>query len=63
VRVGVPHGLGGLADVVQNPMYSTAAGLLLHAQRHGSSSLISPAAPNVLARLLNSMKRWFKDIR
>jgi cell division protein FtsA len=63
VRVGVPHGLGGLADVVQNPMYSTAAGLLLHAQRHGSSNVVSAAAPNVLVRLLNSMKRWFKDIR
>jgi cell division protein FtsA len=63
VRVGVPHGLGGLADVVQNPIYSTAAGLLLHAQRHGSSNVVSAAAPNVLVRLLNSMKRWFKDIR
>jgi cell division protein FtsA len=63
VRVGLPHGLGGLADVVQNPMYSTAAGLLLHAQRHGGMSMLSPAAPNFLARLLNSMKSWFKEIR
>jgi cell division protein FtsA len=63
VRVGLPHGLGGLADVVQNPMYSTAVGLLLHAQRHAGSSMLSPAAPNFLARLLNSIRTWFKEIR
>jgi len=63
VRIGVPQGLGGLADVVQNPMYSTAAGLLLHAQRHGPSSMILPKPPNVLARLLKSLFAWFKEIR
>jgi cell division protein FtsA len=63
VRIGVPQGLGGLADVVQNPMYSTAAGLLLHAQRHGPSSMTLPKPPNVLARLLKSLFAWFKEIR
>ncbi len=63
VRIGVPQGLGGLADVVQNPMYSTASGLLLHAHRHGPSSLVLPKPPNVLARLLKAVIAWFKEIR
>ncbi len=63
VRIGVPQGLGGLADVVQNPMYSTAAGLLLHAQRHGSSKMVLPKSPNVLTRLIKSLITWFKEIR
>lgn len=63
VRIGVPTGLGGLADVVQNPMYSTAAGLLLHAQRRGPSSLVLPKPPNALSRLLQSLFAWFREIR
>jgi len=63
VRIGVPQGLGGLADVVQNPMYSTAAGLLLHAQRHGSSKVVLPKSPNVLTRLIQSIITWLKEIR
>jgi cell division protein FtsA len=30
VRLGVPHGIGGLVDVVNKPDYSTAVGLMLH---------------------------------
>ncbi|MEJ5300569.1 MAG: cell division protein FtsA [Thermodesulforhabdaceae bacterium] len=29
VRIGIPVGFGGLKDVIENPMYATAAGLLL----------------------------------
>jgi cell division protein FtsA len=30
VRLGHPLGVGGLRDIVQNPMYSTAVGLIVH---------------------------------
>ena len=63
VRIGVPQGLGGLADVVQNPMYSTAAGLLLHAQRHGATNAIAPKSPNIFARLFGSLLSWIREIR
>ena len=63
VRIGVPQGLGGLADVVQNPMYSTAAGLLLHAQRHGATNAITPKSPNILVRLFGSLLSWIREIR
>jgi cell division protein FtsA len=63
VRVGVPHGLGGLADVVQNPIYSTAAGLLLYAQRQGMAGPVKPPSTNVFMRMLRSLGRWFREIR
>ncbi len=34
VRVGYPHGIEGLADVVRNPIYATSAGLLLYGVSH-----------------------------
>jgi cell division protein FtsA len=30
VRLGRPLGVGGLRDIVQNPMYATAVGLIVH---------------------------------
>jgi cell division protein FtsA len=35
VRRGYPSGVGGLMDVVNNPMYAAAVGLIL-TERHGS---------------------------
>lgn len=35
VRVGVPYRFGGLGDVVKNPVYATATGLLLYGWQHG----------------------------
>ncbi len=35
VRVGVPYRFGGLGDVVKNPVYATATGLLLYGRQHG----------------------------
>ncbi len=34
VRRGVPNGVGGLRDIVSNPMYATGVGLILHACQH-----------------------------
>lgn len=34
VRRGVPRGIGGLKDIVSNPMHATGVGLILHACRH-----------------------------
>jgi cell division protein FtsA len=34
VRVGYPQSIEGLADIVRNPVYSTAVGLLLYGARH-----------------------------
>ncbi|MGE3153930.1 MAG: cell division protein FtsA [Nitrospiraceae bacterium] len=36
-RRGVPGGVGGLRDIVSNPIYSTGVGLLLHARQHAEA--------------------------
>src|SRR5690606_7475045 len=41
VRLGVPQGVSGLTDVVRNPIYSTAVGLLLYAHKHEQEQRVS----------------------
>ena len=35
VRLGIPGGIGGLVDMVNGPMYSTAVGLVIYAMKTG----------------------------
>jgi cell division protein FtsA len=60
VRLGVPHGVTGLADVVRNPIHATGVGLLQYARAQtlpaGEAKPIGPNVRNVLDR----MKSWFQ---
>ncbi|HCA26411.1 MAG TPA: cell division protein FtsA, partial [Betaproteobacteria bacterium] len=60
VRVGMPQYVGGLAEVVRNPRYSTAVGLLLAGldqhQRHHIANLQTGS----VTQLLQRMKSWFQ---
>ncbi|NGX15228.1 cell division protein FtsA [Wenzhouxiangella sp. XN24] len=60
VRLGVPHGVTGLADVVRNPIHATGVGLLkyaLHEMQHKQGeSPMSGGIKDVWAR----MKAWFQ---
>ncbi len=60
VRLGVPHSISGLVDVVRNPIHATGVGLLLfgHEQRK-TGSLEALSASNVNA-LWQRMKSWFQ---
>ncbi len=42
VRRGTPLGVGGLADVIQSPMYATAVGLALHGARSRPPGAAAP---------------------
>ncbi|MBC7358503.1 cell division protein FtsA [Desulfacinum infernum DSM 9756] len=62
VRVGVPYRFGGLGDVVKNPVYSTATGLLLYGQKHGprfGGGRTIDAGP--LGRFWRYLKRILKE--
>jgi len=60
VRLGVPQGVTGLADVVRNPIHATGAGLLLYARAQSLPDGASrPLAPNV-RNVLEQMKSWFQ---
>ena len=60
VRLGLPQYVGGLAEVVRNPRYSTGVGLLLAGlqqyQRHQLVRMNSGSFQQVFER----MKSWFK---
>ena len=59
VRIGVPKYSGGLADVVRNPRYATAVGLLLEGVqqiRQGQSSRQDGSVRAVFGR----MREWFQ---
>ncbi len=62
-RTASPMGVGGLKDVVDNPMYATAVGLLLYgAEKHGQENRIRIRDTNVFHTILSRMKKWFADI-
>jgi cell division protein FtsA len=59
VRIGIPYQYGGLGDVVKNPIFATAAGLLSYGRRQGNRVVLTE--PNLVMKLLVSMRRWFKE--
>ena len=67
-RRGYPIGLGGLVDVVNNPIYATGVGLLVYGFKNAKTrrGSFGPkiALKEVLnsTKLLNRMKDWFKEI-
>ncbi len=61
VRRGVPRGIGGLTDFVQNPKYSTAIGLLLYAVNHPEDSLCSPQESRN-SSVIGKFISWLKQI-
>lgn len=59
VSIGRPQGFSGLVDIVKNPIYSTAVGLLLYGNQHavdGEWSGTGQRQDGMLERL----KNWFK---
>jgi cell division protein FtsA len=61
VRLGLPQQqVKGLADVVQNPIYSTAVGLLLHARENSQGQARGRALGGNVQGMFDRMQSWFK---
>jgi cell division protein FtsA len=61
VRLGLPQQqVKGLADVVQNPIYSTAVGLLLHARENFQGPARGRALGGNMQGMFDRMQSWFK---
>jgi cell division protein FtsA len=59
VRLGVPQYVGGLAEVVRNPRYSTCLGLLLAGfEQHKRNHLVRMQSSG-FKQVLEKMKSWF----
>ncbi|HTT09151.1 MAG TPA: cell division protein FtsA [Gammaproteobacteria bacterium] len=59
VRLGTPQYITGLADVVRNPVYSTAVGLLLFSQKMVHSQPHPPRMEGGVRQMWERMKNWF----
>ncbi|MFN7087359.1 MAG: cell division protein FtsA [Burkholderiales bacterium] len=59
VRIGQPQYSGGLAEVVRNPRYSTAMGLLLAGMDQHRQQQIARMQTGSFQQLLERMKSWF----
>jgi cell division protein FtsA len=70
VRRGLPETVGGLADIVKSPIYSTGVGLALYGARHrlpGTSSALDasergPLGRGFLGRTGRRLAEWFSEL-
>ena len=61
VRRGVPQGIGGLADVVNSPIYATGVGLVKYGSRNMQSRNFAIGQENVFDKVVRRMKEWFGE--
>ncbi len=61
-RLGKPHGINGLVDVVNNPMYATGVGLVLFGAKNHSDNKFRIRDSNIFNRVMVRMKKWFKEV-
>jgi cell division protein FtsA len=71
-KIGKPLGLsGGLIEEVNNPIYATGVGLVMHAIKTGSGAMNQAIIPSstkgssvekVMNRIADRMKSWFKEL-
>jgi cell division protein FtsA len=62
VRIGTPSGIGGLAETVGTPQYSTAVGLALHGARRRLAPPPRSPHPYLLLRVSDVVRSWFKEV-
>jgi cell division protein FtsA len=60
VRVGAPHDLQGLTDVLESPAYATSVGLLLWGMRHTQVSQPEPRRKRPPSVFWQQIRNWFR---
>jgi cell division protein FtsA len=61
VRLGAPHSLQGLTDVLESPAYATSVGLLLWGMHHGKTiESPTPRRPRVPGIVWQRVRNWFR---
>ncbi|WP_373974201.1 cell division protein FtsA [Chitinibacter sp. SCUT-21] len=61
VRLGLPRYVGGLAEVVKNPRYSTAVGLLIVARQQMQKIPGQRGKEGSIGDIFGRMKSWFQN--
>ena len=60
VRLGVPHTISGLTEIVRNPIHSTGVGLLLFGYKHGAHRTPAESEGGGFKAVMRRMKNWFE---
>ena len=60
VRLGAPHAVSGLTDMVRNPIHSTGVGLLQFGHRHGVRRIAADSDGGGFRAVLRRMRSWFE---
>ena len=60
VRVGLPHTVTGLVDVVRNPIYATGVGLLTFGHRNTGQRSPESMSNGGIKALWERMGGWFQ---
>lgn len=62
VRIGYTRGVGGLSDVIRNPMYATAVGLVKYGfKAQGGTKYMIAKPKGIWQSFIYNLKRWFKE--
>lgn len=64
VKIGIPTGFGaGLVREIENPIYATGVGLVMHELRHRDRSTIASTIKDGKGKsILSRMKQWFDEL-
>jgi cell division protein FtsA len=68
VKIGIPSGFGGgLIHEIENPIYATGVGLVIHELKHRDRSAITVPSSNGKGKgsvksIFNRMKTWFDEL-
>lgn len=60
VRLGSPHNVSGLTDVVENPIFATSVGLLMYGQSQQQSHRYELSSKSGMRGLMRRMRSWFQ---
>lgn len=58
VSIGKPRGISGLTDIVRNPIYSTAVGLLKYGVERQNNHLMIHSEAARVSQMVGKMKSW-----
>lgn len=61
VRRGMPHGIGGLSEVVRSPIFATGVGLVLYGARQ-QDGVFSPVREADRRTVWKRMRNWFAEV-
>ena len=65
VRIGNPHNISGLKEAIDNPSYSTAAGLVMDGLKKENDSAYcnkdNEGRENWIRKMFNRAKTWLKE--